>query len=1011
VTYISMLTFERDARRATKPERGSAARRATSTPEWLRRLLQGLACVLLIATFDFPMAVSADSAGQGLHLVGSITPGTVDYGAGGFDYGHVLVADSTTDVGFAVAHVSAAGSVVREYDLAQFRSIRDIPAPGAGGLGQGYGASPARPVAVVDHVHHRVIFAEEGPAQPPTGTCPYGATDAFAVLDEVKLAWTQLPVACVPPGVVPGSGANVLASADDADIAGMAYDDVHSALYAVLMDAWDQPHQADGGPVRHYLEQLDDITGRVGWRMLLPDCNTAQDFNNTAGYGGSILVSRHGDMLDVMCLKADNQQEATSRQANIPILIRVPLGPNGQPNGAIQESFLMGSSFGGLFDPGSASLVVVSDLAGYDYGGYIIDAGKGLFRGFVATGNDTTFNGMDDPHEVGLDVSRGRLYMRTQSALVVADVGHSPLSAGIAVSGLADKWRWSNEMALPIATDSNRHRLFLYDRTAQKYLVLQDDIPAAPPSPLSNADSATQDVPEAPGVTGVAFSASGDAFGARVLSEGGPNRLLNSETGSCPPAGEPTTSGQNSALDQLLLGLQECQADLLLTPGDRDWVFGHVARLSSSTLGAAAEAAAVDAVDSATGKDLSDAGTYGTTAGGVGGLPKETVPGAQSVGDGGIAPVESPYLTFPVDRPQDRPRCFDSGGARQRSGEQSAAGGAALDCDQTDNSVSATAAAGGGSPTVSGASSTPSPGAMDLGEYWSQVRSWRDPVRGLVTTATAVARNVQIPVPGGPAILIREISTTAETSAHGRPGTAHGSFTRHIYGFRSAGQPKTAADYACSDDSATPCDDERVAAAITADMQQAGLDAQATAPLPDSSYVNGSVGGYQAVVTKDASFQANDRTVNDDTTDTADGLQIVLVEDGTSGKAREVIQLAGVHTESHYGIYSLSPEGEAPSVAGAPAPFLGGSPPAADPRGNERLTPPQDATSAQKPPGGVVGALRHIANIIRETWRLLISDPKTAAMLAGVWLLLLGPAYLAARRRSLVRTYQGRASA
>src|SRR5581483_5504837 len=218
---------------------------------------------------------------------------------------------------------------------------------------------------------------------------------------------------------------------------------------------------------------------------------------------------------------------------------------------------------------------------------------------------------------------------------------------------------------------------------------------------------------------------------------------------------------------------------------------------------------------------------------------------------------------------------------------------------------------------------TPSPSAVDVGDYWSQVVSYRDPVKGLVTKAIADARNVSVPVPGAPPILIREIVSSAEATAHGRRGTATGAFERKIFGFVSVGQPGTPSDYRCSDDpkdNEQACQADRVAAAITADLQSAGLTAEASVPSPDPRGVHGTPGGYQAVVTKDAGLEANDATANDDTTDTVDGLQIVFIEDGHAGKAREVVQLAGVHVEAHYGTFLLDATG---TDLGATSPVSG----------------------------------------------------------------------------------------
>ena len=953
-----------------------------------------------------------------------MSPGQVAYGLGGIYNGYVLTIDPATNRGYAVVKANPqTGSVVRQYDLSTFRAISDIVAPLASGFGQGTTTAAAAgngPLAVVDQKRHRVIYALDGEAKAAAGTCADSSgTDNWAVLDEDTRSWSQLPIGCLPRGIVPGTGTSLLAGltggGDDAVVAGLDYDVAYDQMYAVLADSEDETQDADGGSVRHYLERVSDLTGAVSWRIQLPDCNHGGSFDLTAPYGGggAIMVGRHGNQIDVLCLENNNQQEVNSGQGILPLLVRVVLGADGAPTGQLTEAITLGHSFGGAFDPGSGGIVQASTLAGYDYGSYVVDGASGLFRGFVATGADTQFNGPDDPHEAGMDPTRSRIYMRTRAGLIVSDIDRTPVPVGSVVRSVGDPWNYANGgIDLPISVDPVRHRLYVFDYTQKVYLVYEDHLPVASGRNAFDPDSETRDLTEAPGVTGVTYSASGDAFGARFLSEGGPGRNVNNDLDSCPNSA-PVTTGASPSLDQLLLAGQECQGNLVLTPGDREWLFGDVAQLTSSTVGVATQAAGIDIEDGATAKDLSRAGVYGTavptTSLSIPGaspisLPPTpvTVPGPAETPTP-APPVQSRYGNFPADRPQDRPRCFDAGSSPGGGEEDTATGAARVNCDQAGTSVSAVAVAGAGGPTVADPTSTPSPGVVQLGEYWSQIWSHRDPVKGLVTVATADAHNVVIPIAGQPSVLIRDVITKGEVSAHGRPGTATGSFSRAIFGFQSIGAPGTPGDYSCSDDTESPCDPQRVAGAITYDLQQAGFTAQATVPNPDPSYIGGSARGYQAIITKDAAQRTNDQTVNDDASDTVDGLQIVIVEDGSAGKTREVLQLAGLHIESHYGIYLLAADGGS---------FGGASTDAAVPAAGTTGVVGNMTSGTVSTVGGVslpnsntnplVAVAHHIADVFQEGWRLLVSDPKTAALLAGVWGLLGMPVYLAIRRRSLV---------
>jgi len=951
-----------------------------------------------------------------------MAPGSAAYGGVNGQLSYVLTVDPVTDLGFAVASAgNAAPSVFHEYDLQALRRIRDFTGPQVSvGYGQGNVSNPAAgvaPLAAVDEARHRIIFVEQEPITPTQGSCSSQA-DQLGVLDETTLTWTELPLGCLPFGVVPGTGASLTASGDTPVVAALDYDNAHRALYVMLADNNDSGQSANGGTegerVRHYLEQIDESSGAVVWRTLLPECDYGGAFDSTAPYGGggAAMIGRHGDTLDLLCLATADQQYPLSGQRITPVLVRVPLSGDGRAPSGTQDGVVIGHPFTGAFDSADGSVVFGSTQSAYDYGSYVVDGTTGLARGFVPTGADTSFNGPDDPHQAGIDVSRDRIYMRTHNGMVVSDIGHQPVPAGILVPSAADPILYSNQLDLPISVDPLRHRLYMFDYDDKLFRVYEDDIPPIAEPAAPDPDAATRDVAEAPGVTGATYSGSGDAFGLRYLSEGGANRIVGNATASCPPSSTPLTSGQSASVDRLLLSLQECQANLVLSPGDRDWRFGDVPQVAASTIGVAAQASAVDVQDAATAQDLNRAGVYGTTVdpspvptdAGPTAIPT-SVPGPAEVTS--PAPAQSRYLTFPVDRPQDRPGCFDAGADPGTNGEESAVGAAEVACNDGAVSVAATAVAGGGAPTIADPMATPSPGVEGGGEFWSQVRAYRDAGRGFISSATAVAQNVQIPIPGAPTVLIREIVTTANAVAHGRPRTATASFTRKIMGFVSVAAPGTTGDYRCSDDPSDneqPCDAQAVAAAITADIQAAGFTGYAVAPSPDAAYLRGTPGGYQAVVTKDAAWQANDATLDGDASDTVDGLQVVFIDDGQAGRTRQVLQLAAVHVEAHYGIYLLGDATEA--IGGGGAPGADASP--ASGRGSVAITTTSGASipapaSAQSRISPLMAVIRHFAAAVQEGWRLLVYDPQTAAALAGVLALLGLPVYLAVRRRSLVR--------
>src|SRR5439155_13649876 len=103
-------------------------------------------------------------------------------------------------------------------------------------------------------------------------------------------------------------------------------------------------------------------------------------------------------------------------------------------------------------------------------------------------------------------------------------------------------------------------------------------------------------------------------------------------------------------------------------------------------------------------------------------------------------------------------------------------------------------------------------------------------------------------------------------------------------------------------------------------------------------HAQGTPGGAQAVVIKDEKQYDADHTVNNDPSYTASAMEIIYYNDGAEGRNRVVTQLAGVRTESRYGITPIPtfnpgtqtttpapvPEPDAPSTVETPvasAPF------------------------------------------------------------------------------------------
>jgi hypothetical protein len=169
-----------------------------------------------------------------------------------------------------------------------------------------------------------------------------------------------------------------------------------------------------------------------------------------------------------------------------------------------------------------------------------------------------------------------------------------------------------------------------------------------------------------------------------------------------------------------------------------------------------------------------------------------------------------------------------------------------------------------------------------------------------VTVAKAEAQGVRLTIPGGPTVDIGRVTTTATTAAAGRTGSATSKFTRQISNV-AVRDPSGAVVFGCgfsgaNGSNAAECDPGALTDAVSAQSPSPVLF---RLPQPDARpSVVGSPGGAQASVIKDPYSYWNDYFTNADPSYEIPGLQIILVGDQTQ-PSRLVINLAGVHAESH----------------------------------------------------------------------------------------------------------------
>ena len=340
---------------------------------------------------------------------------------------------------------------------------------------------------------------------------------------------------------------------------------------------------------------------------------------------------------------------------------------------------------------------------------------------------------------------------------------------------------------------------------------------------------------------------------------------------------------------------------------------------------------------------------------------------AASFGDadaGTLRDAQSTNLAWPFPPAECRD---DEGKPAEQSGT-----GAAVSCDLAATSVTGSSALTGSSADEGALLST-----RGLIAFGNVARNDRD---GLVARAIAIVQDVAI----GGRVRIGEIRAEAMARAKGRPGTAAGTFERFIENVRIDTDGNGTVDFSCEQ-----CRPQAVAAAIE---QALPGQVKVEFPQPDPVWFGGSRGGYQAVVQKETFRGYAEKTLNDDDSPEVTGMQLTFFADARAGRSRQVVQLAGVQTESHYGIYLLG--SDAPEPTPEPEPTLAPVP---------TIAPTIDVPEAPKPPQPVVAGTKTVTESfvrrIAAGSHVALANPKDALLLGTLWLFLGLPAYLIWRRR------------
>jgi len=323
-------------------------------------------------------------------------------------------------------------------------------------------------------------------------------------------------------------------------------------------------------------------------------------------------------------------------------------------------------------------------------------------------------------------------------------------------------------------------------------------------------------------------------------------------------------------------------------------------------------------------------------------------------------------------------QCFDSGAGHQTNPGH---GGVAT-CDANAASVSGSIAGGSSSEAVP---DQPVPDVVAIDNTSLKTSSSAEMGKGLTTVVHAEASGISIL---GGILTIGEVTTDSVARANGQTGGASSSFTRAVHNVSLNGQQL------CT----TQCDVNAIAEAVNSALVG---HVRITFPEPDPT-LRGSHGGYQALIRRDRYSQAEEASLDDQPPVRAEvpGMQIIVFQDNTQS-SRTVIYLAGAEAEAHYGVFQLGtncicppPGGGGGGGGGSTGPSTPGS---TDP-GSLTTT-----TGGNQPP--VLAQGTNVGAFFKHGWELLVAGIGNALREFGVWLILLLPVYLSARRWALANRH------
>jgi hypothetical protein len=530
-----------------------------------------------------------------------------------------------------------------------------------------------------------------------------------------------------------------------------------------------------------------------------------------------------------------------------------------------------------------------------------------------------------------LSATGGRLYVPVSGALLIAS------DRGLKI-GQATSYPWPGLNSVAASMPFNRTIVAHVNASYYAYRVNADPY-VAPPIP--DPDAATVDFPEGPTAPS-SFGGDAKAFGMRVHQVGGLHSAQQNST-----AFGPYFNSDLFALTKSLANSFGGPAGVAVFPfndNDRDIYASRIGATRLSLQEASASAVTADA-------DPYTQGDYRVASGSNTSWPYE----------------------------KDFAHCADFGKA-----ETGVATAAETKCDRAGGTV--TANVSNGTPTSVASNEAP----FGTGQSSASASIVRDAKSGVVVDTIATAKDVNI----GPAHF-GEIVSVAHATAHGRPGTAHASYTRQ---FKNV----SLGDFACTDQ----CDPREVA-----NQLGAALGSRFQVELPGDDTL-GTARGARGQAFRDAWQHQQDVALNNqaETEVQVPALRVIYYNDNST-RSRVIFEWAGTFADANYRIYRV-PQADVDLEDVTAGSALGGS--GDDLAALGTITYLSDGTiltiDPAAGPGTPYAVLQYAAHDARQglllghALRLLFTGRRAVILSSLLWGLLLTPAFLAGRRRYLLRT-------